>query len=168
MLLPTPSLFHSFISQMSKDDLVDFIMAIYTSFDQRDTFYFFDDLILRYHQVDLNYDSLRQEIIAFEKESKKGRYFELFEFNKLEVGYIPLKTREWFGRLGVLLDLLCIYARDNQTLAVKELFDILLDLIQYMMESGEVVFAHDYDESDVYCNHDYRDIYETLVKNLEI
>jgi hypothetical protein len=165
-MLPSPTLFHDFISQMSKDDLVDFIMAKYTHYDQSDTFYFFEDLILKYHQVDLNYETLRQEIIAFEKESKRGRYFEAFEFNKFGVGYIPPQTKEWFSRVGVLLDLLCIYARDNQTLAVKELFDILLDLIQYTMESGEVVFAHDYGESDINCDYEYRNIYEHLVQHL--
>lgn len=167
-MLPSPSLFHDFISQMSKDDLVDFIMAKYSSFDQHDTFYFFEDLILKYHQVDVSYETLSHEIIAFDTDSRKGRYFEAFEFNNLGVGSLPPKTREWFSRLGVLLDLLCIYVEKNQTFAIKQLFDTLLDLIQYTLESGEVVFAHDYDESDICCNHDYRTVYEDLVNNIEM
>lgn len=167
-MLPTPSLFRDFISQMSKDELVDFIMDKYTHYDQHDTFYFFEELILQYYQEQLSYEHLLKEITVFIKESRQGKYFEDFDFNKLGSDYIPPKTREWFSKAGVLLDLLCIYAEKNKTIAVKELFDRMFDLIQFMEESAAVVFAHQYNEADIYTNHDYRAIYEELILHLNM
>jgi hypothetical protein len=165
-LIPAPELVRDFIAEKPKQELIDIIMQMYRNMDANDTLKYFELLLLDYNGVNMSLDDLTNEIKLYDKESRKGKYYEDFDFGKKGVDYIPTKTREWFDRIGVLLDLLCHFAEKNKTHRVKALFDQLFDLISFMEESDEVVFAHEYGEDDIYCNYDYRTVYEDLVESL--
>ena len=121
--------------------LLDLLSKAYDqmSLDQRRRV--FGNLVKKPPPEPVDGEVLLGEVENFRRESLAGAYYEPFDVNSKNWTYIPEETREWFERLGDLLNASCRLTAQGDHLHAVACFGILYELIGTMERGEEVVFG---------------------------
>lgn len=86
-------------------------------------------------------ETLLTEAEEFRRDSLAGLYYAPFDVNSKNWMHVPEETKEWFERLGDLLQASArLTAQGDHPYAVA-CFDVLYEVIDQMEHGGEIVFG---------------------------
>jgi len=88
-------------------------------------------------------ESLVGRITSFRTDSLAGKYYAEFEWNSKNYDHVPEETQQWFDLLNDLLAESATLSTQGEHAVAVECFGLLYDLIEYMEEGEEIVFAHE-------------------------
>jgi hypothetical protein len=86
-------------------------------------------------------ERLLAEVEQFHRESLAGVYYEPFDINSKNWTYVPEETKEWFERLGDLLQASSQLTTQGGHLHAVACFGMLYELIDAMGSGDEIVFG---------------------------
>lgn len=86
---------------------------------------------------------LLDEVEQFHRESLAGVYYAPFRINSRNWMHIPEETKEWFERLGDLLQASARLTAQGDHLHAVACFDVLYQLIDVMESGEEIVFGEE-------------------------
>ena len=86
-------------------------------------------------------EALLDEVEDFRRESMAGVYYAPFKINSKNWSHIPDETREWFDRLGDLLQASAQLTAQGNHLHAVACFGTLYTLIAAMEDGEEIVFG---------------------------
>lgn len=86
-------------------------------------------------------EALLDEVAEFRRASLAGEYYAPFAINSKNYMHIPEETKEWFDRLGDLLQASVQLTAQGDHLYAVACFDALYELIHTLERGDEIVFA---------------------------
>lgn len=132
------------LSTQDPSRLLDLLSAAYDEmdFDQRQATFGRYVEILPLAPVDG--ETLVKEVEAFRQESIDGVYYAPFDMNSRNYTHVPDETKEWFARLGDLIEASSQLTVGSDHTHAVACFGMLYELIGAMERGEEIVFAEEY------------------------
>lgn len=109
------------------------------TYDQRETI--FGAYAETLSPVDIDGETLLDEVEVFQGESLAGAYYAPFAINSKNFMHVPEETNEWFGRLGDLLQASSRLTGQGEHEHAVACFTILYELVDAMGRGEEIVFG---------------------------
>jgi hypothetical protein len=130
-----------FLSTQDPPFLLDLLSASYDemNYDQRQAVFWRISQTLPIAPV--KGETLLAEVEQFHRESLASAYYEPFDINSKNWTYVPEETKEWFERLGDLLQASAQLTAQGDHLHAVACFGILYELIDAMESGKDIVFA---------------------------
>jgi hypothetical protein len=130
-----------FLSTQDSPFLLDLLSASYDemNYDQRQAVFWRISQTLPIAPVEG--ETLLAEVEQFHRESLASAYYEPFDINSKNWTYVPEETKEWFERLGDLLQASAQLTAQGDHLHAVACFGILYELIDAMESGKDIVFA---------------------------
>ena len=91
--------------------------------------------------VPVDGEALLGEIERFHRRSLAGVYYAPFDINSKNWRHVPEETKEWFERLGDLLQASCQLTAQGDHLHAMACFGALYEVIEAMESGDEIVFG---------------------------
>ena len=130
-----------FLATCDPSALLNLLRAAYDAMDHDQRQAVFGRLAKAQPPAPVEGETLLDEVEEFRRASLAGEYYAPFAINSKNYRHIPEETKEWFERLGDLLQASVQLTTQGDHLHAAACFSGLYELI-YVMERGEeIVFA---------------------------
>jgi hypothetical protein len=121
--------------------LLNLLSAAYDAMDHDQRQTVFGALVRAQPPAKVDGEALLDEVEDFQRESLTGVYYAPFAVNSKNWMHVPEETKEWFERLGDLLQASVQLTLQGDHLHAVACFGILYELIGVMERGEEIVFA---------------------------
>jgi hypothetical protein len=130
-----------FLSAQDVPFLLDLLSKAYDQMDVDQRRRVFGKLVEELPPAPVDGEVLLDQVEKFKIESLTGMYYAPFDINSKNYMHIPEETKEWFERLGDLLQASNQLAAQGDHPHAVACFGILYELIDAMENGREIVFA---------------------------
>ena len=130
-----------FLETQAASVLLGLLRTAYDQMDRDQRQVVFGQLIKTLPPAPVDGEALLDEVEDFRRESMAGVYYEPFKINSKNWSHIPDETREWFDRLGDLLQASAQLTAQGNHLHAVACFGTLYALIAAMEDGEEIVFG---------------------------
>lgn len=134
----------SFLKGQPPRVLLDYLEAAFNQMDNNQRWAVFEKAMKKAEPLAVNAKTLLKEVEKFDRDSRKGAYYESFDMNSKNYSHIPEETEEWFEKLGDLLSDAARLSKQGEHAVAVKCFRILYILAELMESGEEIVFAHEY------------------------
>ncbi len=129
------------LGEQDKETLLALLHRAYEFLDRDDCQSIFGEYFQQTPPTPVDGEKLLVDIEQFVAVSRDGYYYEPFMIDSKNFSEVPTETREWFGKMGELLQGCCqLTAQESYQHAVA-CFGMLYELIEEMEKGEEIVFG---------------------------
>ncbi len=130
-----------FLATCDPSALLSLLRAAYDAMDHDQRQAVFGRLVKAGPPAPVDSEALLDEVEEFRRASSAGEYYAPFAINSKNYMHIPEETKEWFERLGELLQGSARLTAQGDHLHAVACFDALYELIHALERGDEIAFA---------------------------
>ena len=154
------------LSGLTKKEVIAYMGSAWDSMTEKQQRSVFGKLYKVLTTKPLNAAEHLEAVEIFYKESIQKKYYAPFNINSKNFRDIPVQTDKWFDIISDLLDRTCELVAKGEKEAALKSFKLLFELIDFMENGHDIVFADELGDWMITAKHDYQKVYKALQAKL--